>query len=247
MARVLIVGSGLTGSVVKHYLCGWLAGAAAHQNAWSITTWEAESASGGRMQNDFFIGPHRCDLGAQYISQNISGELQYYDIYDFLRDEGSFSLLKNNALVSGMRPEHQDGQHFIATSGTSNIPTALAPQTNIQFEKKLVSLAYDEGTSKLLATAENNDVAQAFDAIVLTMPTPQLLQVLHPVAEQPTKLLPNSLLERLQRVRYSSRCDITNLFTSLVNSPSLDVVLIQIRSCSVLRATISRRQAQRAR
>lgn len=199
MAKVLIVGSGLTGSIVKHFISMYISELIPQQSLGSITMWESARVSGGRMQNDFYVGSHRCDLGAQYISKNISEKIGDLSIYEFIGANVPFGLIRDNNLIRGMRSEHVSGQHYVASTGTSYLTSTLSSGSDILFKNKLTRLSLDKNSNKLVAFTTDANTDQSFDAIVLTMPTPQLSQVLT------SDLVSTSLIHQLQRVRYSSR------------------------------------------
>lgn len=201
MSKILIVGGGLTGASVRHFLSAAPV---------AVTLWEAAPCGGGRMRSEFLAhcsGNHRCDLGAQYISQDING-LADDSVYDYLVNKRVFRLA-DNTLINGMRPEHRTGNHFVSPPGTSNIPAALmVGATGVEFSKELNGLKVSvSNPSQLLAISEKGTSEEAFDAVILTMPAPQVSRILQHESMADIKLVPEELLNKLQKVRYSSRYD----------------------------------------
>jgi len=156
------------------------------------------------MQTDRLFGVHRCDLGAQYISQNVGGMLEGYEVYDHLINRKALDLIKDNNVVNGMRPEHQLGQHYIAATGTTSMTVSLVDKVSIEFERNVIGLEVESGTEKLQVLS-SDATPQEFDVVVLTVPAPQLTKILQHQQSDGTKLVSSSVMEGLQQVRYSSR------------------------------------------
>jgi len=211
MSKILIVGAGVTGAAIHHFLRSL---APASSVMPSIVLWEASSELGGRMSTDHHKALH-CDLGAQYITKN-SAECD--DVYDHLLQKRVFALLDNTA-VSGMRADHQVGTHYIAPQGTSSIVAALAEGAEVVYNKRLTGIDLDLATKKIVASSTRTGAGagggggaqerEEFDVVVLSMLAPQVAAVQgNFLAFQPPPLQTEAELDlagRLRRVRYSSR------------------------------------------
>ena len=133
--RILIVGAGLSGAALTRFLLKSYG-----RIIPSISIWESQSKVGGRMMVDEFLyknSIHRCDLGAQYISQAVSSNDDNSDIYEYLCERGTFQLLSPNNLVSGMRPESLNGKHYLVPCGTTDIIHSLLGNVTASTNKEL--------------------------------------------------------------------------------------------------------------
>lgn len=156
------------------------------------------------MQTDRLFGAHRCDLGAQYISQNVGGMLEGLEVYDHLISHKALDLIKDNNFVNGMRSEHLLGQHYIAATGTTSMTVSLVDKVSIEFERNVIGLEVESGTEKLQVLSSDAS-PQEFDVVVLTVPAPQLVKILQHQQSDDTRLVSSAVMEGLQQVRYSSR------------------------------------------
>ena len=156
------------------------------------------------MQTDRLFGDHRCDLGAQYISQNVGGLLEGLDVYDHLINHKSLELIKDNKVVNGMRTEHMLGQHYIAATGTTNMTASLANGASIAFGKNVIGLEVESDADKLQVLSSDAS-PEEFDVVVLTVPAPQAMKILQHKQPDSANLVPSAILKSLQQVRYSSR------------------------------------------
>ncbi len=156
------------------------------------------------MQTDKLFGAHRCDLGAQYISQNVGGMLEGLEVYDHLINHKALELNKDNNVVNGMRPEHLLGQHYIAATGTTSMTVSLADGASTEFGRNVIGLEVEAGTEKLQVLSSDAS-SKEFDVVVLTVPAPQLMKILQHPQSDGTKLVSSAVIDGLQQVRYSSR------------------------------------------
>lgn len=161
---------------------------------------------------------NRCDLGAQYISQGVSGSGFCDDLYEYLKNRGTLKVMGDNNLINGMRPEHQLGKHFIAPAGTSSIVSTLLEGANVITGKKLLKLSLNVQSFTFVAQTAV-DGAEEFDAVITTMMAPQLKVLFnatpkHVKTEREERIdemvdlsVPADVLAGLDKVAYSSRCD----------------------------------------
>jgi predicted NAD/FAD-dependent oxidoreductase len=231
--RVLIVGAGITGAAVYRFLRTLVP-----QANLVISVWEAQTSVGGRMATDRFSGPHRCDLGAQYISRAISGVDENSDMYCYLLNTGALHLLPRNEVVHGMRPEHLAGRHYIAPQGTASIVSSLLQDAAVHTSTQLRDLQVDAEKGTVTAT-QTNGISEEFDVVVMATPVKSMLNVLDNTnreAKVDTSVsLPAEVMERLRRVTYSSRYENICTYLSASLPPYLSNTLISIFSYPGLR------------
>ena len=142
--------------------------------------------------------------------------------------EGSSEL----KLIDGMKSDHLLKQHFIAPKGTASIVSFLATYRHqnqhgadvsfpIQYSTKLLRMAIEGSRIRVTGgltssgSAEPSQMEELFDVVVLTVPAPQLLQLDAPELLDRTissKEGGQTLRQRLQHVRYSSRSVSTLLY-----------------------------------
>jgi predicted NAD/FAD-dependent oxidoreductase len=145
----------------------------------------------------------RVDLGAQYISQGINSNGDNSDVYYFLKGQGALKLLHDNHVISGMKPEHLQGKHFVSPRGTSSIVSSLLGNAKVCTNSTLKSLRLDNGTRKMLATKESGEEGE-FDAVIVTTTPSRALSAL---AHSPV-ILPSTVRVSLGSVTFSSRFEL---------------------------------------
>ncbi|KAI4787425.1 hypothetical protein KUCAC02_036474 [Chaenocephalus aceratus] len=137
MARVLIVGAGLTGSLCASLLRREL------QDKVRIEVWEKSRGSGGRMSTSRPPGPssHSADLGAQYITATSAYRKSHHRLYAELLSQAS-----------------------------------CCPSTRAEvfFERHVTGLFRRGASWEVQSRAGDSEM---FDAVVLTIPVPQILQL----------------------------------------------------------------------
>lgn len=193
--NVLVVGAGMTGSAVCHFL-GRLPGVP------NVTVWESLRSIGGRMQIDKYGDRGRVDLGAQYISQGINSNDDNSDVYHFLKEKGTLKLLHDNHVISGMKPEHLQGKHLVSPRGTASIVSSLLGNAQVCTNSTLKSLRLDNGTRKIVATKASGEEGE-FDAVIVTTTPSRALSTL---AHSPV-ILPTNVRDGLGSITFSSRFD----------------------------------------
>ncbi|XP_076024011.1 renalase [Genypterus blacodes] len=192
MSRVLIVGAGPTGS-----LCAALL-RREKKDAVKITVWDKARGAGGRMSTYRPPDPscHSADLGAQYVSVSPSYAQSHSSVYAELQSCGVLRPL--DALIQGS--QHRDSRDFVCPQGMSAISRHYLSQAgaDLCFENHVTAL-YRSGASWEVHRKLGR--SQSFDAVVLTMPVPQILQLEGDLEE----MLSVQQREQLDGVVYSSR------------------------------------------
>ncbi|KAL8616862.1 hypothetical protein ACOMHN_041781 [Nucella lapillus] len=200
MVRVLVVGSGMTGSAAAALLRQRLPADA------DITIWDKARGAGGRMSTiRSSLGPSagQCtvDLGAQYITLTSQYQHQRQQLYSDLQSQGLLAPLKGQ--IEGPNRFDQDGaQHFVTPQGVSSLVKHYLQQAkaNVEYNRQVSRVEEGEGEVRVTDT---NGVTASAHAVVLTMPVPQILQ-LTGVLQTRLEAQPG-VREKLQGVSYSSR------------------------------------------
>ena len=189
---VLLVGAGLTSSLTASLL-------AQAAPSLSLTVWEKARGAGGRMATSRAPSCPSCtvDLGAQYLSPS-SQEVEGQEYRALL--EAGVIMPVNLDSIEGHR-HARDSLNFMAPGGASSIVKHFMSKSGakLEFGRQMTALEEREGRWRAVSACGQE---QQFDAVVITMPVPQLLQLQGDVAP---KLEEQGLLAGLQQVRYSTR------------------------------------------
>uniref|UniRef100_A0A5F8HA52 Renalase, FAD dependent amine oxidase n=1 Tax=Monodelphis domestica TaxID=13616 RepID=A0A5F8HA52_MONDO len=168
MARVLVVGAGLTGG-----LCAALL---KQKYSVSVTVWEQARGLGGRMNTSCSTHNPQCtaDLGAQYITCTPSSYAQRHEsFYEELLAQGVLKPLTSP--IEGLVVKEED-RHFVAPQGISSI-------VRHYFKKSGVEVSFGHCVTEIYLKDDKWEVckevgdSEQFDIIILTMPIPQILQL----------------------------------------------------------------------
>ncbi|XP_056153513.1 renalase isoform X2 [Lampris incognitus] len=193
MARVLIVGAGLTGS-----LCACLLRREMPDKV-KLVVWDKARGSGGRMSTS--RNPDNAsslvDLGAQYISASSYYAQSHRSFYEELLAHGVLEPL--DAPVEGML-DKAGTINYVTPLGMSSIVKHFLKESGAElFFNRHVTSLFQKGAS--WEVHRKGGEWEEFDAVVLTMPVPQILQLQGDLG----KLLSASQKELLETVSYSSR------------------------------------------
>uniref|UniRef100_A0A8C7C3E4 Renalase, FAD dependent amine oxidase n=1 Tax=Neovison vison TaxID=452646 RepID=A0A8C7C3E4_NEOVI len=177
MARVLIVGAGLTGS-----LCAALLRKEAPPPV-HLTVWEEAGDSGGRMMTarSPYNPQSTVDLGAQYITCTPHYAQQHQSFYDDLLALGILKPLTSP--IEGMVMKEGDC-NFVAPQGVSSIIKHYLKESgaDVCFRHRVtqVNLRNDKWE-----VSKDTGPPEQFDIVVLTMPVPRILQLQGDIANFP--------------------------------------------------------------
>ncbi|XP_004607555.2 renalase isoform X2 [Sorex araneus] len=193
MARVLIVGAGLTGS-----LCAALL---RRESACPLhlAVWDKAGDSGGRMATAG--NPHNpqstVDLGAQYITCTSHYAKKHQSFYDELLSHGILKPLTSP--IEGMVIKDGDC-NFVAPQGVSSIVKHYLKESGaeIYFSYCVTQINLRNGKWEV---SKETGPSEQFDAVVLTIPVPQILQLQGDIAN----LISECQRQQLESVSYSSR------------------------------------------
>ncbi|XP_005107682.1 renalase [Aplysia californica] len=198
MAKVLLVGSGLTGSATAALLRQKLP-----ENT-SISVWDKARGAGGRMStsrcpNDSSI---TVDLGAQYITLTQEYKAKRKSLYDELQTQGILAPLTGQ--IEGPNSFDQPGaEHFVTPKGSSSLVKFFLQKANASMKNEclVTEVSFSDGGQVSVTTRE--DLTESFDVVVITMPVPQILQLRGSIHDCINSN--SSVKKNLQNVSYSSR------------------------------------------
>ncbi|XP_012675473.1 renalase isoform X2 [Clupea harengus] len=194
MSRVLIIGAGLTGSV-----CACLLRRELPQKC-KIVVWDKSRGAGGRMSTSRSPTDPACtvDLGAQYITATPYYARIHQSFYEELQAQGILTPLVTS--VEGMASKEEGLKNYVTPKGVSSIVKHYLKESGAEvFFDRHVTHVYRRGAC--WEVCRKNGEPEQFDAVVLTMPVPQILQLQGDVGS----LMADPQREQLEAVSYSSR------------------------------------------
>ncbi|XP_067908627.1 renalase [Heterodontus francisci] len=192
MTRVLIIGAGLTGSLSANLLRRELT------NKLQIVVWEKARGAGGRMSTSRSPHDPNCmaDLGAQYITVTPFYAEKHQSFYEDLL---SHSILKPLlSPVEGMILKEKGICNYVAPQGISSIVKHYLAGSDVFYDRPVTHINLKEG---MLEVCSKSGPSEMFDAVVLTMPVPQTLQLQGHIKT----LISESQRQQLEAASYSSR------------------------------------------
>ncbi|XP_037012540.2 renalase isoform X1 [Artibeus jamaicensis] len=193
MARVLIVGAGLTGSLCAALLRKEVAGPL------HLVVWDKAGDAGGRMTTS--SSPQNpqstVDLGAQYVTRTPHYAKKHHRFYDELLALGILRPLTSP--VEGMVVKDGDC-NFVAPQGISSIIKHYLKESGADICFRQCVTQINLRNDKWEVSKETGSPEQ-FDIVVLTMPVPQMLQLQGDIAN----LISECQRQQLESVSYSSR------------------------------------------
>ncbi|XP_055360213.1 renalase isoform X3 [Betta splendens] len=129
MPRVLIVGSGLTGSLCACLLRREL------QSGVHVVVWDKARGAGGRMctTRSPDSSSHSADLGAQYITVTPAYALSHHSFYSELLSSGILQPLRG--LMEGARQNHGD-TNYVTPLGMSSVVKYFLSQSVLSVQQK---------------------------------------------------------------------------------------------------------------
>uniref|UniRef100_A0A7M5WQ83 Amine oxidase domain-containing protein n=1 Tax=Clytia hemisphaerica TaxID=252671 RepID=A0A7M5WQ83_9CNID len=210
--KVLIVGAGVTGSYVasiiaKHYGSSKVA----------VELWDKGRGIGGRMSTSRMSRDSKltCDLGAQYFSVT----KQYWEKHKSVHED----LLANDILrpltsrVENMKKSEEGTQHFVAPKGSASIPKYFISKSEAVIKTSTLLKQIDFHDNKAVAMGDSDDVICHADVVVVTIPTPQILNL-----KGDFENIIKPFTSGLQNVQYSSRYVMGLFFAGISNIEGID-------------------------
>ncbi|XP_064320618.1 renalase isoform X3 [Phalacrocorax carbo] len=190
MARVLVVGAGLTGGVCAALLRGaplgpiavWdKARGAGGPGAWRGVAWRGVawrltgSRAGGRMSTSRSPRDAACtaDLGAQYITLERERAGPRLSFYEELLSHGILKPL--TAPIEGMVVK-EGSCNYVAPQGISSVVKYYLKQSgaDVFYEQHVTHISLRDGKWEV---SRKMGPPEQFDIVILTMPVPQILQL----------------------------------------------------------------------
>ncbi|KAK7507957.1 hypothetical protein BaRGS_00000922 [Batillaria attramentaria] len=201
MVKVLVVGSGMTGCAAAALLRQRL------PPDTDITIWDKARGAGGRMSTSrssaVKIGPCTADLGAQYITLTAQYQPKRQQLYSDLVAEGILAPMVAGSIEGPNRFDQDGAKHFVTPKGSSSLVKRYLEKSkaNVEYDREIVSVEVKDPDS--ITVVDTRGAGADFNAVVLTMPVPQILQLKGSI----NKALDSqrSVWEKLQAVNYSSR------------------------------------------
>ncbi|KAL3877396.1 hypothetical protein ACJMK2_035107 [Sinanodonta woodiana] len=197
--NVLVVGAGMTGASVASFL------KEDFKQTLKLIMWDKAKGTGGRMSTSRCSKDGKCtvDLGAQYISATPEYLQKHASHYEELMASG---LLKPmTAVIEGQKDGTKDIKHYVTPKGVSSLVKHYIQKADpeLHLDHHIQKIDIETGSpSKIYVTTQTGS-CQAFSALVLTVPVPQILQlqgnIQHLIASQ------KEVKQNLENVTYSSR------------------------------------------
>jgi len=226
MTKTLLVGGGLTSAVTAYLLTkpGQL------RNL-ELCVWDKARGCGGRMSTSRLTSTPNsncsADLGAQYITATEDYAKLHSDYYDDLLANKLLDPLK--LPIEGHKTPVDGSINYVCPQGSSSLVKHFFKKAaaQVKFGKKVSKI--ENNSKQWTVSAEDGDT-ESFDAIILTMPVPQILELLSnssqlEYAENDTDQ--KNILSQLKEVKYSSRYAIALLY-ECENESDIDVVRSKI-------------------
>ncbi|XP_075361625.1 renalase isoform X3 [Mycteria americana] len=168
MARVLVVGAGLTGGACAALLRGAPLG--------RIAVWDKARGAGGRMSTSRSARDAACtaDLGAQYITLETERAAPRRSFYEELLSHGILKPL--TAPIEGMVVK-EGSYNYMAPQGISSVVKYYLKQSadaDVFYEQHVTRISLRDGKWEV---SRKMGPPEQFDIVILTMPVPQILQL----------------------------------------------------------------------
>jgi renalase len=166
--QVLVVGAGLTGATLSHYLSRSAISSRLH-----LTFWEKTLSPGGRFST---VRPQQAGLailddGAQYITRG-AGRDPDAELYGDLLANGI--IQPYTGAVAGARDTHATQEHYVCRDGMSAVARHLLGGASVEYGRGAAEFGIEDGRWRV---CDDEGRSASFDAVVLTLPTPQLLEL----------------------------------------------------------------------
>ncbi|KAM6130137.1 renalase [Phoenicopterus ruber ruber] len=191
MARVLVVGAGLTGGACAALLRGAALG--------GVAVWDKARGAGGRMSTSRSARDAACtaDLGAQYITLETERAGPRRSFYEELQSHGILKPL--TAPIEGMVVK-EGSCNYVAPQGISSVVKYYLKQSgaDVFYEQHVTHISLRDGKWEV---SRKMGPPEQFDIVILTMPVPQILQLQGDIVN----IINESQKQQLESASYSSR------------------------------------------
>lgn len=213
MVKILVVGAGVTGSLCAYLIRQRLPSKLQCQ----IIVWEKSRGIGGRMAAS--RNPSNMDsiaeLGAQYITPQKQYKPLHFDFYQEL--DGILSPITQD--IAGLINK-QDQENLKSKTGLSAIAKHFFNKSfaDIMCSQRLTELKLNDNNPSNWHAWEafnENGNSDNFDAVILTMPVPQILEI-----NQSNSFLNTSQSNLLSTAKYSSRYALGLFYSEKIEVPN---------------------------
>jgi predicted NAD/FAD-dependent oxidoreductase len=193
--KILIVGCGITGGSVYHFLTKLF-----NYPKECFTFWEDSKYIGGRMRKIRFQNS-QCDVGAQYITKFSNN---FDDVYSVLTSNRI--LVPFTSYIEGAKDDHFSKSHFVSARGLSSIVEYflqdLSNENQIQYQTRLQELdVVDTGGFVVTSLSRNELKQQFFDIVIITIPKSSVYEIKGNFRNFVNPIF----FDQLDSIRYSSR------------------------------------------
>lgn len=153
------------------------------------------------------------DLGAQYITATPHYARIHHSFYEELLANGILAPLVTS--VEGMMSKEEGLKNYVTPNGVSSIVKHFLKESgaDLVFGRHVTHISRHGACWEV---GHKDGAPEQFDAVVLTMPVPQILQLQGDISS----LLAGSQREQLESVRYSSRYALGLFFPPHTNIPT---------------------------
>ncbi|KFM65336.1 Renalase, partial [Stegodyphus mimosarum] len=202
ISKILIVGCGLTGSVTASLI--------KHEAAADISIWEKKNHIGGRFYTFHHPSEPKCsvDLGAQYVSATLEFIRSHARFYDELLDQDI--LVPLGQKIENFRKLSETKTNFVAPEGTESLIKHFLSKAGakVYLEHDVIEINLKKD-KKLWEVKSSNGVVKEFDAVILTIPVPQILML---NGDFFAKYLDDDIKMAMEQVKYSSRYSVALMY-----------------------------------
>ncbi|TMW60052.1 hypothetical protein Poli38472_000094 [Pythium oligandrum] len=205
MARVLVVGAGVTGAALARLLHD---AKTSTKYAGQVLVWEKSNITGGRMMaRSFRKNRHvHVDFGAQYLTKFKSAN---DDIRELLVANGKLVNFEDSRIAQeSSRAPSPDAEHTVSPDnlGFRSMVDFLLSDATVQVERGVER--FDITSDGQVTVYSTDGHVETVDDLVLTCPIPNVLSILEKSHFQPAP----EVLAALQAVQYSQRFAVAYLF-----------------------------------
>jgi len=176
MPKILLIGGGITSSLVASLLHQSKKILGHERSTVEISIWDKARGTGGRMSTSRSPFDSKCtvDTGAQYISCTPQYTTCHKMFYDELLEAGILEPLKET--IANAKEYEPGTQHYVVPDGMSSLVKYFFNKSGqkISFEHHLSKIDKLDGKWQVTTLHGKSEV---FDAVVLTMPVPQILNL----------------------------------------------------------------------
>jgi len=193
--RVLVVGGGITSALTTSIVAESFRG--------GVVVWDKARGAGGRMTTSKSPTNPQCkvDLGAQYVSSTPANQCLHQEMYSELVNAGVLVNFDPKG-IQGFRGGESGTKHYYSPDGMSSLVKHFFNRSGAEviFNQHVVDITKEDGKWRVLT---EQGLEGLFEAVVLTLPVPQLLDLQGDIAQLISQN--SELKQNLESVQFSSR------------------------------------------